>query len=141
MPHNHALPPRRVGGYACPGAGCGVLTVRCFAGWSNSLTHQSSAGRTRMVAPGVAPSRAKSSKKISARRCAKRVASAGAGYNWNASSAMPAKPSTQSRIGVALAIALAVGTFVYALQSRHPEVLAYDWTFHWRAARAVLDGL
>jgi hypothetical protein len=30
---------------------------------------------------------------------------------------------------------------VYALQSRHPEVLAYDWTFHWRAARAVLDGL
>jgi hypothetical protein len=29
---------------------------------------------------------------------------------------------------------------VYALQSRHPEVLAYDWTFHWRAARAVLDG-
>ena len=54
---------------------------------------------------------------------------------------MPAKPSTQSRIGVALAIALGVGTFVYALQSRHPEVLAYDWTFHWRAARAVLDGL
>jgi hypothetical protein len=54
---------------------------------------------------------------------------------------MPAKPSTQSRFGVALAIALVVGVFVYTLQSRHPEVLAYDWTFHWRAARAVLDGL
>ena len=54
---------------------------------------------------------------------------------------MPLKPSTQSRIGVALAIAVAVGVFVFALQSRHPEVLAYDWTFHWRAGRAVLDGL
>lgn len=53
---------------------------------------------------------------------------------------MLAKPSTKSRVGVALAIAVAVGAFVYALQSRHPEILAYDWTFHWRAARAVLDG-
>jgi hypothetical protein len=54
---------------------------------------------------------------------------------------MPAKPSTQFRIGVALAIAVAVGVFVFVLQSRHPEILAYDWTYHWRAARAVLDGL
>ena len=54
---------------------------------------------------------------------------------------MPNRPSTKSRIGVALAIAVAVGAFVYALQSRHPEIVAYDWTYHWRAARAVLDGL
>jgi hypothetical protein len=29
---------------------------------------------------------------------------------------------------------------VYAVQARHPAILAYDWTFHWRAARALLDG-
>ena len=54
---------------------------------------------------------------------------------------MPTRPSAKTRIGVACAIAVAVGVFVYALQSRHPEVVAYDWTYHWRAARAVLDGL
>lgn len=118
-----------------------MLTVRGFAGWSNSLTHQWSTGRTHAghAQGGAVPREVV--QKISARRRGKRVAPAGAGLHWSASSAMPAKPSTRSRIGVALAIALAVGTFVYALQSRHPEVLAYDWTFHWRAGRAVLDGL
>lgn len=54
---------------------------------------------------------------------------------------MPERPSTSLRIRVALAIGLAVAVFVFALQSRHPRILAYDWTFHWRAARAVFDGL
>src|SRR5688572_27200211 len=85
------------------------------------------------VAPRVALCLAKSSTRYRLEGRSERVAAAGAGQYWRASSAMPAKPSTQSRIGVALAIALAVGVFVYALQSRHPQILAYDWTYHWRA--------
>jgi hypothetical protein len=41
---------------------------------------------------------------------------------------------------VAIGIGLACGAFTYGVQSRHPQVLAYDWTFHWRAAHAVLTG-
>jgi hypothetical protein len=41
---------------------------------------------------------------------------------------------------VAVAIAVACGCYTFFLQSRHPQVLAYDWTFHWRAAHAVLTG-
>ena len=54
---------------------------------------------------------------------------------------MPARPPTRFRFAISLTIAVVVGVFVYALQSRHPQILAYDWTFHWRAARAVTDGL
>ena len=50
-------------------------------------------------------------------------------------------PFVRKRILIALCIGVACGLYVYALQSRHPRILAYDWTFHWRAARAVLDGL
>jgi hypothetical protein len=50
---------------------------------------------------------------------------------------MPNLPSVRTRFLVALAIGLASGAFTYLLQSRHPEILAYDWTFHWRAGRAV----
>ena len=54
---------------------------------------------------------------------------------------MSSTPSPNRRAVVALAVGLTTAVFVFALQSRHPQVLAYDWTFHWRAARAVLDGL
>jgi hypothetical protein len=49
-------------------------------------------------------------------------------------------PSLRARLLVAIAVGLATGAFTYSLQSRHPEILAYDWTFHWRAGRAVWSG-
>jgi len=57
------------------------------------------------------------------------------------SRSMPKLPSLRARVLIALAIGVASGTFTYVLQSRHPAVLAYDWTFHWRAGRAVWEGL
>jgi hypothetical protein len=37
-------------------------------------------------------------------------------------------------------VGLACGAFTFAFQTRHPEVLAYDWTRHLRAGRALLAG-
>jgi len=49
-------------------------------------------------------------------------------------------PSARTRVVVAVLVGLACGCYTFLLQSRHPQVLAYDWTFHWRAAHAVLMG-
>jgi hypothetical protein len=44
------------------------------------------------------------------------------------------------RILVASAIAAVAAILVFALWLRHPQLLAHDFTWHWRAARALLDG-
>jgi hypothetical protein len=54
---------------------------------------------------------------------------------------MTSRPSMRKRLTIALIIGVAAGAFTFSLQSRHPEILAYDWTFHWRAGRAVWDRL
>jgi hypothetical protein len=39
-----------------------------------------------------------------------------------------------------LAIASVAALLVFALNRRHPQLLALDFTWHWRAARAILAG-
>jgi len=41
---------------------------------------------------------------------------------------------------VAVAIAFVAAVLVFALGRRHPTLLALDFTWHWRAARAILAG-
>jgi hypothetical protein len=51
-----------------------------------------------------------------------------------------ARPSTQARLIVAVAIAVVAALLVLAHSRRHPTLLALDFTWHWRAARAILAG-
>jgi len=41
---------------------------------------------------------------------------------------------------VAVVIAIVASVLVFALTRRHPQLLAFDFTWHWRAARALLAG-
>lgn len=51
------------------------------------------------------------------------------------------RPSVAARISVALAIALVVGGIVYwHLTVIEPTTMGFDFTWPWRAARALLDG-
>jgi hypothetical protein len=51
-----------------------------------------------------------------------------------------ARPTVQQRLLVAAAIAVVASGLVFALKLRHPALLAHDFTWHWRAARALLAG-
>jgi len=49
-------------------------------------------------------------------------------------------PTIRARLIVAVTIALIASGLVFALTRRHPHLLAFDFTWHWRAARALLAG-
>jgi len=49
-------------------------------------------------------------------------------------------PTIRQRVLVAIAIAIVASVLVFALTRRHPHLLAHDFTWHWRAARALLAG-
>jgi hypothetical protein len=49
--------------------------------------------------------------------------------------------SLRARVTVATLSAVLIGGFAFAVGLRHPQVLGRDFTFQWRAARAVLAGL
>lgn len=50
-------------------------------------------------------------------------------------------PTRRIRAIVSLGIAVTVGLFALALSLRHPALLGFDFTWHWRAANALLGGL
>jgi len=49
-------------------------------------------------------------------------------------------PTIRQRVLVAVVIALVASFLVFTLTRRHPQLLAFDFTWHWRAARALLAG-
>ena len=54
--------------------------------------------------------------------------------------AIKAVPTIRQRVLVAVAIATVAAGLVFALTRRHPHLLAHDFTWHWRAIRALLAG-
>ena len=52
----------------------------------------------------------------------------------------PNAPTTRARVTAAILVGLACGAFTYALHVRSPQLLGFDFNFHWRAARALVEG-
>jgi hypothetical protein len=48
--------------------------------------------------------------------------------------------SLRQRLVLAAATGIVAAVLLYAVTIRHPNVVALDYTWHWRAARALLDG-